>query len=212
VPALAPIADPGGLLRRVSHGWYHSMLSSKKGPSMKCPACGAENEKGAAFCYQCGSPLATAPAPSATGPTVALSPALQETLEQEAAQATRPPVPAAPPEPASGSRVYQVPGSPPSYGYSGTSVQAPARTSSMAIVALALGIISFLGLFFIAGIGAIATGHLARREISASGGQLGGGGMAMAGLVLGYLNVLLSVVGVIGFCLFFVIAGASFGP
>ena len=34
----------------------------------------------------------------------------------------------------------------------------------MAIVALVLGIISFLGLFFIGGIGAIATGHLARRE------------------------------------------------
>lgn len=80
----------------------------------------------------------------------------------------------------------------------------------MAIVALVLGIISFLGLFFIGGIGAIATGHLARREISASGGQVKGDGMALAGLILGYINVLLSILGIIALCLLiFGIAGTS---
>jgi hypothetical protein len=84
----------------------------------------------------------------------------------------------------------------------------------MAIVALVLGVISFMGLFFIAGVGAIATGHLARREIRASGGQVSGGGLATAGLVLGYINVLLSILGLIGLCLLPLIvgAGSSFAP
>jgi hypothetical protein len=88
------------------------------------------------------------------------------------------------------------------------------RTSSMAIVALTLGVISFLGLFFIAGVGAIITGHLARREIRASGGQVTGEGMATVGLVLGYINVVLSVLGLIAICLLPVLfgLGASVAP
>lgn len=83
----------------------------------------------------------------------------------------------------------------------------------MAIVALVLGIISFLGLFFIGGIGAIATGHLARREISASGGQVKGDGLALAGLILGYANIALSLLGFIAICLLiFGIAGTSVSP
>jgi hypothetical protein len=81
------------------------------------------------------------------------------------------------------------------------------RTSSMAIVALALGVISFLGLVFIGGIGAIATGHIARREIRASGGQVTGEGLATTGLVLGYINVVLSVLGLIAICLLPVLFG-----
>jgi hypothetical protein len=177
---------------------------------MKCPTCGAENEAGAAFCYSCGSPLTASPAPSSTGPTVALSPALQETLERTPQPAQRPAVSALPVEPASGSRVYQVPGSSPS-PYTAT-IGAPSRTSSMAIVALVLGIISFMGLFFIGGIGAVATGHLARREIRDSGGQVTGDGAALAGLILGYVNILLSILVMVGFCLVVLGAGASFAP
>ena len=190
---------------------------------MKCPTCGAENEKGAVFCYQCGSALAATVTPSATGPTVALNPADVEALERTAQPGITPAVQAAPTttRQSSTTRVYQVPdSSPPAYRvpesnapiYNTTMVGAPSRTSSMAIVALVLGIISFMGIFLIGGIGAIATGHLARREIRASGGQVGGDGLATAGLVLGYLNVLLSILGIIGFCLLVLGAGISAGP
>lgn len=83
----------------------------------------------------------------------------------------------------------------------------------MAIVALVLGIISFLGLFLIGGIGAIATGHLARREISGSGGQVKGDGMALTGLILGYANIVVSILGIIGICLLFAgLLGTSVSP
>lgn len=180
---------------------------------MKCPVCGAENEKGAVFCFQCGASLAASPAPSSTGPTVALSPAQVETLEQAPEVGVRPAFRPAPLEmtESGGSRVYQVPGgSQPAYN--DTLVGTATRTSSMAIVALVLGIISFLGLFLIGGIGAVATGYLARREISASGGQVKGDGMALTGLILGYANIALSLLGMIAICLLIVGARASFGP
>ena len=183
---------------------------------MKCPVCGTENEAGAVFCYQCGSALGTAPERSATGPTVGLGRASSPTLERTPEPDDRsfaPNTPAQPLEPAGGARVYRVPSSgDPSYG--GFPVTTMPRTSSMAIVALALGVISFLGLFFIGGVGAIVTGHLARREIRASGGQVTGEGLATVGLVLGYINAVLSVLVMIAICLLPVLfgLGASVAP
>ena len=45
-----------------------------------------------------------------------------------------------------------------------------------------------------AGIAAVVTGFLARRQIDASQGSLKGGGMAMAGLVLGAVTIVLAIV------------------
>ncbi len=183
---------------------------------MKCPVCGTENEAGAVFCYQCGSALGTAPERSATGSTVDLSRGSSPTLDRTPEPDERsfvPNTPAQPLGPAGGARVYRVPSSA-GPSYSGMPVTTMPRTSSMAIVALTLGVISFLGLFFIAGVGAIITGHLARREIRASGGQVTGEGMATVGLVLGYINVVLSVLGLIAICLLPVLfgLGASVAP
>ncbi len=44
------------------------------------------------------------------------------------------------------------------------------------------------------GIGAVVTGFLARKQIAEWQGQLKGGGMAMAGLVLGIVSIVLAVV------------------
>lgn len=67
------------------------------------------------------------------------------------------------------------------------------KTSEKAIWSLALGIIGcFLGL------PSIVLGHLARTEIRESRGRVGGGGLALAGLILGYLWV---VAGAITFVL-----------
>lgn len=59
------------------------------------------------------------------------------------------------------------------------------RTSGLAIASLVLGLlwIGWLGSLL-----AIIFGHQARTEIRRSGGQVGGDGMAVAGLVLGYIG------------------------
>jgi hypothetical protein len=60
----------------------------------------------------------------------------------------------------------------------------PAETSGKAILSLVCGLLFFVPLAFIA---AIVFGHLGLSEIRKSAGRLKGEGMAIAGLVLGYL-------------------------
>jgi hypothetical protein len=63
-------------------------------------------------------------------------------------------------------------------------LQSAPRTSGKAIVSLVCGLLFFVPLAFIA---AIVFGHLGLSEIRRSAGRLKGEGMAIAGLVLGYL-------------------------
>lgn len=73
------------------------------------------------------------------------------------------------------------------------------QTSTMATVSLVTGIASWVIVPLIGAIVAVITGHMARKEIRESGGQLTGDGLATAGLVLGYLQLGVTVLGV---CLF----------
>ena len=66
----------------------------------------------------------------------------------------------------------------------GTTI-APA-TSGLAIVSLLCGILFF---FFPSAIAAIIFGHISRSDIRRSGGRKTGAGIAMAGLILGYVGV-----------------------
>lgn len=65
---------------------------------------------------------------------------------------------------------------------------APA-TSGLAIASLVCGIVGLLSCL-LPGIAAVICGHMALGQIEASQGRLGGRGMAVAGLVLGYLSIL----------------------
>jgi len=79
----------------------------------------------------------------------------------------------------------------------------PAKpNSSMAIASLVLGILGWTVLPTIGAIIAIITGHMAKKEIRESVEDLGGDGMATAGLILGYANIVVTLCG----CLIF--AGA----
>ena len=73
-----------------------------------------------------------------------------------------------------------------------------AKTDSGAVVALVLGFISLIGLVFppllAAGIAAIVLGWVASRRIGRSGTELKGKWIAAAGMVLGTLGSLLSLV------------------
>ena len=69
----------------------------------------------------------------------------------------------------------------------------PARTTSVpAIISLVFGIICWMALPFVGAIVAVVLGHIARSEIRRSPpGTLEGDGMALAGLILGYLHIAL---------------------
>ena len=82
------------------------------------------------------------------------------------------------------------------------------RTSTTAVLSLGFGILSWCVLPLVGAIVAVVTGHVARGEIRrAPPGTLEGDGMAVAGLVLGWTNLALMVLGL--FLLLFVFGGIA---
>lgn len=156
---------------------------------MFCPRCGANNEANQRFCYNCGSRIEAA----SQGATTPLAPPIEPevlpppTYEQSL---TVPPAPAAYGSPAAYPPVTQ--------------------NSGMAIASLVCGILAWVGLLPLVGaIAAIVLGHIARSQIRGAGGQISGKGLALAGLILGYLQI--AFVG-LAICLFIaaVVGGVSF--
>ena len=98
-------------------------------------------------------------------------------------------------------------GSPPGAGY-GPSSYGPSgpygygqqysgwqpKTDGMATTSLVLGILGLLVCGIVFGIGAIVTGSQARNRIAASDGRLKGAGMALAGIILGAIDIVTAVV------------------
>ena len=75
------------------------------------------------------------------------------------------------------------------------------QTNTLAIVSLIAGIAGYvLPHPFIGGLVAIITGHMARRQIRQTGED--GAGLALAGLILGYIHLALSILLVIAIILF----------
>lgn len=75
------------------------------------------------------------------------------------------------------------------------------RTNVLAVGALVSGIVAWIAAPLAAGLVAVVLGHLARSQIRRSGEE--GDGMAVGGLVLGYANILVSVLTVVLFILAF---------
>ena len=67
----------------------------------------------------------------------------------------------------------------------------PARTDEKAVISLVLGVLSVTVLSLLAGIPAVILGHISRANIRKSFGQLKGEGMALAGLIMGYISIAL---------------------
>src|SRR5947207_15495125 len=74
--------------------------------------------------------------------------------------------------------------------------QPVARTSPVAIWPLVLAILSFTCGWLFTAIPAVICGHIARSKIRKSCGALRGKGIATAGLLLGYVAVILGVMGI----------------
>ena len=84
------------------------------------------------------------------------------------------------------------------------------RTSSLAVVSLIFGILAWVpALPLVGALVAIICGHAARSEIArAPSGAIEGGGMALAGLILGWIQVGLAVL-IIGFLVLIAIGAVA---
>lgn len=72
---------------------------------------------------------------------------------------------------------------------------APAQTNGLAIASLVAGLLWCWG---VTGVVALVLGYVAKRQIDESGGQQSGRGLAIAGIVLGWISVAAGVLAVIG--------------
>lgn len=185
---------------------------------MFCPECGAPNEEDAVYCGNCGAPMNPDEMPAIEGDETPAAVPIEE-LDADLLEATpeelageqappmdewamvpAPPTPPGPPPPPPRPAVYR-----------STAVQ----TSGMALASLVMGIAGWTLFPMLGSILAIVFGYAARREIRQRPGQLTGDGLAVAGLVLGWLMVGLGAaslcLGAIALCFFSGILGSSGG-
>ena len=83
---------------------------------------------------------------------------------------------------------------PASAGYPGVIVP---RTSGLAVASLICGIVSLLFCQIIGAVPGLICGHMALSQINSSPLPMSGRGLAIAGLVLGYVQMLLLLVGIV---------------
>ncbi|MEW6552925.1 MAG: DUF4190 domain-containing protein [Actinomycetota bacterium] len=154
-----------------------------------CMRCGKLMPDGAAFCNSCGADLGAAASPGLQG---AVGPQDFKSAMGLGGtpQAVPPPVPPGEAPPSPGQPPPVPPGPYPAYGpYPLVSGQR--RTDDLAVVSLVCALASFLILPILPAVAAIATGFVSRERIRDSGGMLGGSGFALAGILVGALNLLL---------------------
>ena len=82
------------------------------------------------------------------------------------------------------------------------------QDSSLAVTSLICGLVGWIIPFF-GSLAAVITGHLAKKEIRESNGQLTGDGMALAGLIMGYIQLAFILLAILCFMvILFAFAGS----
>ena len=71
---------------------------------------------------------------------------------------------------------------------------APTEQKGLAITSFVLGLLSLICFGILAGVPAIICGHMARGRARRSPGQYGGAGFALAGLIMGYVSLFVTLV------------------
>jgi hypothetical protein len=132
-----------------------------------CQTCGNPLGELSQFCDRCGTPVGTAMA----APVPTVTPGIAGSPPSSFSGVPLPPPPASGPYP--GAPVY---GQPP---------VAPS-VNGLAITSLVLGIVWIFG---IGSILAVIFGFVGKSQIRRSGGRQNGGGLAIAGIVLGFIGV-----------------------
>lgn len=133
-----------------------------------CPNCQTENADTTRFCTQCGNSLGDV-LPSTTEHHIPPAAALPY-------QASQPSVP------------YQQPTAYPPIAQ---------ETNNKALWSLVMGIIGIFIFPVIFNVPAIILGYIAKNEISRSGGREAGRGMALAGIILGWVGLFLGIIWVV---------------
>ena len=77
------------------------------------------------------------------------------------------------------------------------------QSSTLALISLIAGILGWTLAPFLGSVVAVITGHMARKEIRLAPDRLEGDGLAIGGLVLGYLSIAMAVLVVVAIFLFF---------
>jgi len=161
---------------------------------MFCPQCGAPNEDDAIFCGNCGAVLSADEVPAQVEGKLEAEKAAVEVkaeagLEDLELPALDKPSVAAPPLPP--------PPSPPVRPSRPVTITDTVATSGLAIASLILGIGGMTVLPLLGSILAIIFGYMARKDIRQRPSEVSGDGLAMAGIVLGWIAVGLAVVGLL---------------
>ena len=166
---------------------------------MFCPMCGAPNEDDGVFCGNCGAALNPDEAP----PVEALAEEVEAAGEEDvAADEPTETIEAAVVEPVDDEVVPPPPENlpippPPPPAPAPAAVAAPTPTSGLAIASLVLGIGGLTILPLLGSIVALILGYMARREIRDRPTELTGDGLAIAGIVMGWIAVGLAVLGLL---------------
>ena len=77
------------------------------------------------------------------------------------------------------------------------------QTNALAVVSLICGILGWTMVPFLGSIAAIITGHIARSQIARARDYQEGDGLALSGLIMGWLAVAVWIVGIAVMLLFF---------
>jgi hypothetical protein len=93
--------------------------------------------------------------------------------------------------------------------YAGYPAAYGAKTNALAVVSLVAGIANFVLLFGVGAIVAVITGHIALRQLRTNGEN--GRGLALTGVILGWVGVGLTLLGVIFFVIWFVVLFGTIG-
>ena len=82
-------------------------------------------------------------------------------------------------------------------------VYAVRQTSALAITSLVLGLLGWTMLPLVASVCAVVCGHMARAELRRNPATMDGDGLAVAGLVLGWSMIVITLLAIVAVVLFF---------
>ena len=71
------------------------------------------------------------------------------------------------------------------------------KNQTLAVTSMVLGILSLVPFSIVAGIPAVIAGHISRSRIQEAPEQYGGGRLALAGLIMGYVSMAVAAVGLV---------------
>lgn len=158
-----------------------------------CNQCGQGNEDDATFCIQCGAPLESEGSiQAATPPPAGAAPPPPPGGVAAPGPGVLPPGTVQPPPQVTGRPIGTAPNAP--YGtVPAGSMRQQLPTDGMAVASLVLSISSFLFCPVITAVLGVIFGYMSLTKIEESRGTVGGSELARAGIIIGWINIGITV-------------------